>query len=68
MNRPLSHAILILGSVLIIYGIGASDSISSEFSRLFTGAPTDRTLWLFLGGLCVSLIGIYGVVRGPRCN
>lgn len=67
MSRLISFAFLILGVVLIIYGVSASESISSDFSRLFTGAPTDRTLWLFCGGLIACLIGLYGVFRGsPR--
>jgi hypothetical protein len=54
MNRILSLVLLFLGIVLVVYGFQAADSIGSSFSRLFTGAPTDRTIWLLLcGGLLI---------------
>ena len=66
MNKPLSLAILVAGIVLLIYGISASDSIGSEFSRLFTGKPTDETIWLLLGGIVVTAIGAGGLMRGSK--
>jgi len=64
MTKLLSLALLIAGIVLIIYGISASESISSDFSRLFTGSPTDRTVWLLIGGVVAAAIGAGGLVRG----
>jgi hypothetical protein len=64
MNRLLSIVLLALGTVLIIYGLNALDSIGSAFSRLFTGAPTDKTLWLLLGGFLVAAIGAGGLING----
>lgn len=66
MNRLLSLALLTGGIILIIYGVAASDSISSEFSRLFTGNPTDKTIWLLVGGAVATLIGASGLVRGTK--
>ncbi|MEO6874484.1 MAG: DUF3185 family protein [Opitutaceae bacterium] len=68
MNKPVSLALLIGGIVLIIYGISASDSVGSSFSRLFTGAPTDRTIWLLLGGIIAAGIGLTGTLRGTKTN
>lgn len=68
MNRPVSLALLIGGIVLIIYGVSASDSIGSGFSRLFTGAPTDKTIWLLLGGIILAGIGLTGTLRGTKAN
>lgn len=66
MNKPISLALLIGGIVLIIYGISASESIGSDFSRLFTGNPTDKTIWLLLGGLVALAVGAAGLFRGSR--
>ncbi len=66
MNKTLSLAILIVGIILLIYGISASESIGSEFSRLFTGKPTDETVWLLLGGIIVTAIGAGGLLRGSK--
>jgi hypothetical protein len=68
MNRPLSVALLAVGCVLIIYGISASQSFSSDVSRFFTGSPTDKTMWLLLGGVVAAIIGIGGMLRGGTHN
>lgn len=68
MNKGLSLALLVGGAILIIYGISASDSIGSGFSRLFTGAPTDKTIWLLLGGILAAGVGLMGMLRGAKSN
>jgi hypothetical protein len=66
MNKPISLILLIVGIVLIIYGASASDSISSDFSRLFTGNPTDKTIWLLVGGIAAALVGAFGLFRDSK--
>ena len=68
MNKPVSLALLVGGIVLIIWGISASDSIGSSCSRIFTGAPTDRTIWLLVGGIVATVVGLFGVMRGTKSN
>jgi hypothetical protein len=57
MNKGIGIALLIVGLVLIIYGFNASDSVSSGVSRAFTGSPTNKTLWLLLGGAASVILG-----------
>ena len=66
MNKLISLALLVGGIILIIYGISASDSIGSSFSRLFTGSPTDKTIWLLLGGIVAAAVGLVGMMRGEK--
>lgn len=66
MNKLLSVVLLFGGIVLVIYGVSASDSLGSSFSRFFTGAPTDKTIWLLLGGIVATIAGAVGVVCGPK--
>lgn len=66
MSRALSLAILIVGVLLILWGLNASESFGSDVSRLFTGEPTDRTIWLLVGGILVTGVGLSGVLRGSR--
>lgn len=66
MNKPISLALLIGGIILIIYGANASDSIGSSLSRLFTGAPTDRTVWFLAGGAVAAVAGLAGLLRGSK--
>jgi hypothetical protein len=66
MNKFISLALLAGGIVLIIYGLSASDSIGSSFSRFFTGSPTDKTMWLLIGGIVAVVVGLFGMFRGSK--
>ena len=66
MNRLTSLAFLVVGIILLIYGANASDSIGSSFSRFFTGNPTDKTVWLIIGGAVATSLGAVGMLRGSK--
>lgn len=66
MNRLISLILLVGGIILIAYGIKASDSIGSEFSRLFTGSPTDKTMWMLIGGCVAALVGAGGFFSSSK--
>ncbi len=66
MNKLLSIALLVGGIILIVYGINASNSIGSDFSRLFTGSPTDKSVWLLIVGIVVAACGAGGLLRGAK--
>ncbi|HEY1848347.1 MAG TPA: DUF3185 family protein [Opitutaceae bacterium] len=66
MNKILSIVLLVVGIVLIVYGINASNSAASGVSRAFTGTPTDKTVWLLVIGIVLGLVGLFGMFRGPR--
>ena len=66
MNKIISLALLVGGIILIVYGISASDSIGSDVSRFFTGSPTDKTIWLLIGGVVAAVIGASGMARGSK--
>lgn len=64
MSKSVSIALLVIGIVLIVYGANAAQSIGSDLSRLFTGAPTDKAIWLLAGGVLAAVVGFIGVIRG----
>jgi hypothetical protein len=64
MNKAVMLVILVVGIVLVIYGVSASESFSSDLSRFFTGSPTDKTIWLMIGGIVAIGIGLAGLLRG----
>jgi hypothetical protein len=66
MNRILSIALLVGGVALIGYGAAANDSAASTFARFFTGNPTDRSMWLLIGGAVAAVVGLAGLIRGVR--
>ena len=63
MNKGIGIALLAVGILLIVYGFNASDSASSGISRIFTGAPTNKTLWLLMGGLGSAIVGAVMMFR-----
>ena len=66
MNKGLSIALLVVGVILLVLGVNASESISSDFSRLFTGKPTDKAVWMLIGGVVGVLVGLGGLFRGSK--
>jgi uncharacterized protein DUF3185 len=59
MNKALGIGLLVVGVVLMIFGINASESFGSEVSRFFTGAPTDKSIWLLIGGILSVIVGLF---------
>jgi hypothetical protein len=66
MNKAVSLALLVAGIILIVYGVSASNSVASSFSRTFTGSPTDKTVWFLVGGAVAALVGLVGMTRGSK--
>ena len=66
MNKAIYLALLAGGIVLIIIGVNATNSFSSDVSRFFTGSPTDKAVWTLIGGIVAASIGLFGVTRSSR--
>jgi len=66
MNKPVSLALLAGGIVLIIFGVSASQSFSSDVSRFFRGSPTDKAIWMLVGGVVATIVGLVGLSRGSK--
>jgi Mn2+/Fe2+ NRAMP family transporter len=57
MNKALSIALLLVGVVLLVFGINAHDSLASSAKEVVTGAPTDKSIWLIVLGLIGIIVG-----------
>ena len=66
MNKPIFIALLAGGIILAVFGINASNSFGSDVSRFFTGSPTDKAVWMLVGGAVIGLIGLAGLVMGGK--
>ena len=56
-QRIIGLILTVVGIVLLVMGIMAFDSFSSQVSKFFTGSPTDRAVWLTIGGVVAILAG-----------
>jgi uncharacterized protein DUF3185 len=63
MNKAVSLALLAGGVLLLIFGFIAYDSTSSDISRFFTGSATDKSIWLLVCGVIVTITGVVGLSR-----
>jgi hypothetical protein len=66
MNKALSIALLVVGVILLAYGISAGDSLASEAKEAVTGNPTDRSIWLVAGGAALGIIGLLTLLSRSR--
>lgn len=66
MYTGIMVALVAMGAIFLLWAYRSSNSLASGFSELFTGTPTENTVWLLLGGLVLIIVGIGGLLRGRR--
>jgi Protein of unknown function (DUF3185) len=66
MIKAISIASLAGGVILLYFGGQSFHSFANDMSRMFTGAPTNKTIWLIAGGIVATLAGLIGLIStGP---
>ena len=68
MNKIISLGLLVGGVVLIIIGVNATNSFNSDVSRFFTGSPTNKAVWMLIGGIVAAVVGLAGTLRSSRAD
>ena len=68
MYKAISLALLVAGVALAIVGISAAHSLASDISRFFTGSPTDKAIWMLIGGVALFVVGLVGLLRGTKAT
>ena len=63
---PIAVILILAGTILLIFGSMASESVASSFSRLFTGKPTDKAIFLIIGGVVALGAGLTLTLRSSR--
>jgi len=66
MNKMFAIVLLVGGVVLMILGVQATNSFSSDVSRFFTGSPTDKAIWMLIGGLVAAVMGLAMMLRSSK--
>ncbi len=52
----------------MVLGINSMNSFSSDVSRFFTGSPTDKAVWMLIGGCVAAAIGLSMTLRGSKSS
>jgi hypothetical protein len=68
MNRATGIALLVVGLVLIIFGMNAAESLGSRLSQLLTGTPSDKAIWFLVAGTAVAVIGLIMTLGGRQSS
>jgi hypothetical protein len=65
MKKPGSLTLLVCGVVLMIVGISATNSLSTDLARFFTrsGSSTDNAIWMLLAGTVAAIAGLVLTLR-----
>lgn len=58
-RRSMGIALLVGGVILLAFGLDASNSFSSDVTEAFTGSPSDRTMWMIVGGAATAVAGLF---------
>ena len=56
-RRVVGIALLVGGVLLLVFGLNAADSFASDMSEMMTGSPTDRSIWMQVGGAVAVVAG-----------
>lgn len=67
MRNSMLLPLILLGAgvALVVWGLSASESLSSETSELFQGAPSNKAIALIVVGLVVGGFGLVRLLRRP---
>jgi hypothetical protein len=63
MPKPIALAVLVVGIILLIWGINSANSAGSEVTEAITGSPTDKSMWLIALGALGSIAGAVSIFR-----
>jgi len=66
VQRFAGIAVLVVGIVLIVLGVNASQSFGSDVSRFFSGAVTNKSIYFLAGGALAVLAGASMAFSGRR--
>jgi hypothetical protein len=66
MKQIIGIAFLVIGIILLCLAFNSYHSAASGVSRVVTGTSTDKTIWLVVGGVLGTLLGVGGLLTGSK--
>ena len=65
-QRILGAVLLVVGLILLYFGLNATDSVSENVKEGLTGRYTDKTTWFIVGGAAAAVAGLVLAFVGGR--
>jgi hypothetical protein len=65
-NRTLGIVFLVVGVLLVAFGLNSTESVADSVSEGVTGRFTDKTMWYLLGGGALAVAGAAMTFLGGR--
>lgn len=65
-QRIVGIVLLVLGVVILLFGLNASDSVGDQVSEAVTGRFTDKTMWYIIGGIGLAVVGVLMSLMGAK--
>jgi len=62
MNKLIGLICLAVGIVLLLWGHNVAQAFNSQMKNLFTGEPTDKAMYLYIGGAVLCAVGVFQLV------
>jgi len=56
-QRILGLVLLVVGVIILLFGLNASESLTDTVNEGVTGRYTDKTMWYIVGGAALSVAG-----------
>lgn len=57
-NKIIGLVLLVLGAVLVFFGLNATEAPLEEASEALTGSYSDETMYYLIGGAVAAVLGI----------
>lgn len=57
-NKIIGLVLLVLGAVLVFFGLNATEAPLEEASEALTGSYSDETMYYLIGGAVAAVVGI----------
>ena len=58
-NKPLGIALAVIGVCLMFWGYQMSGSVSSQVTKVITGAASEAVMVRYIGGAVCAAVGLY---------
>ncbi len=63
LKKIIGLAFLVVGIGLAIWAYQMSGSIGSQIKEVFSGAPTDKVMMMYIGSAVCAVIGLFLLIK-----